>query len=209
MNVDSFFDVFVELDLPGRPTVDLPFSNAINTASIRVMVPVNAQVTLPNTINSVIVSRTGTGAGALLRVRKGTVDLLTPTPINQFGDLQINGGSAADTVILDPSLNGFYFGTIHVFGNGGNDILNGTAFVSPNVNDVILSGGDGNDTLKGGIGNDVLIGGFGVDSTDGEAGTDTALGGQGKIGTPRFGNSAKDLGDLITAEVINEVFSIG
>ena len=384
MKVDSFFDVFPEFN--SRPTVDLPFSNQVNTASIRVMAPVNAQVTLPNTVNSVIVSRTGTGPGALLRVRMGTVDLLTPAPINQFGNLQINGGSAADNVTLDATLNGFYFGTFQILGNGGNDVLNGTAFVAPNLNAVILSGGNGNDTLsggngpdnldggagddvlignagndvldggagddkltgnagndsllggigsdtvnasggmnyiltdtslmgdgsdtlgqieaallttgnldssidasafsgsgtstlnggngndviigsssndiinggagndtlqggggndiinggagndaiagqagddmlfggdgndvisggvgndtlKGGIGNDVLIGGFGVDSIDGEAGNDTALGGQGKIGAPRFGNSLKDLGDLITAEVINEVFA--
>lgn len=176
---------------------DSPFSTAINTASIRIMAPVNVSITLPNTVNSVIVSRTGTGAAAMLRVRKGTVDLLTPALINQFGDLQIDGGGMADTVILDGTLNGFYFGTINVIGNGGNDVLNGSAFVSPNVNAVILSGGAGNDTLTGGngpdnldggpdddvlfgnAGNDVLAGGAGNDRLTGNAGNDQLLGGIG------------------------------
>ena len=83
----------------------------------------------------------------------------------------------------------------------GNDWLDGGADADGMI------GGLGNDTLKGGNGDDLLIGGFGVDSIDGEAGTDLALGGQGKTGASRFGNSAKDVGDLITAEVINELFS--
>ena len=177
MAVDSFFDIFTELAV--RPTVDLPFSNAINTASIRVMTPVSMQVTLPNTVNNVIVSRTGTGPAAMLLVRKGTVNLMTPTPINQFGGLQIIGGSLADTVTLDATLNGFYFGTMQFLGNAGNDVFNGSAFVTLNLNDLIVSGGDGNDTLTGGSGPDNLAGGAGNDMLIGNAGNDVLSGGDG------------------------------
>ena len=40
-----------------------------------------------------------------------------------------------------------------------------------------------------------------------DAGNDKATGGQGKTGSPRNGNSTADLGDVITAEVIDETFA--
>jgi Ca2+-binding RTX toxin-like protein len=170
---------------------DSPFSAAINMASIRVMAAVNMQVTLPNTVNNVIVSRSGTGPAAMLLVRKGTVNLMTSTPINQFGGLQIIGGSMADTVTLDASLNGFYFGTMQFLGNGGNDVFNGSAFVTLNLNDLIVSGGDGNDTLTGGNGPDNLAGGAGDDVLIGNAGNDVLDGGDGN--DKLTGNAGNDL----------------
>ncbi len=86
---------------------------------------------------------------------------------------------------LDATLNGFFFGTMQVLGNGGDDILNGSAFVALNLNDIILSGGDGNDiltgsngpdNLAGGAGNDMLIGNGGNDVLDGGAGDDKLTG---------------------------------
>ena len=186
MDVDSFFPFIGPF-----ATVDLPFSNAINTASIRVMAPVSMQVTLPNTVNNVIVSRSGTGPAAMLIVRKGTVNLMTPTPINQFGGLQIIGGTAADTVTLDATLNGFYFGTMQFLGNGGNDVFNGSAFVVLNLNDLIVSGGDGNDTLTGGNGPDNFAGGAGDDVLIGNAGSDVLDGGDGN--DKLTGNAGNDL----------------
>ena len=38
-------------------------------------------------------------------------------------------------------------------------------------------------------------------------GQDAQNTGQGKTGSPRNGNSAADLGDIITAEVIDETFA--
>lgn len=170
---------------------DSPFSAAINMASIRVMAAVNMQVTLPNTVNNVIVSRTGTGPAAMLLVRKGTVNLMAPTPINQFGGLQIIGGTLADTVTLDATLNGFYFGTMQFLGNGGNDVFNGSAFVTLNLNDLIVSGGDGNDTLTGGNGPDNLAGGAGNDVLIGNAGSDVLDGGDDN--DKLTGNAGNDL----------------
>ena len=102
-----------------------------------------------------------------------------------FGDDTLDGGIGNDGLA----------------GQDGNDLLFGGDGTDT------LIGGSGDDTLKGGLLNDTLIGGFGVDSIDGEGGSDTALGGQGKIGPARFGNSVHDLGDVVVAEVINEVFA--
>ena len=200
---------------------DLPFSNEIGTGSINVFALLNAQVTLPNTVNSVIVSRIGSGNAALLRVRQGTTNLITPTPINQFGDLRIDGGSAADTVFLDPSLNGFFFGTIQVFGNAGNDVLNGSGYVAlskqvtlaggPGNDNLIggngadvLQGNAGNDTLTGNAGNDCLDGGSENDSLIGSAGNDTLEGGSGhdtiKAGGGQDSLSGQDGNDLLLGE---------
>jgi serralysin len=69
----------------------------------------------------------------------------------------IEGGSAADTVIGDPST-----GCPQV----GNDSLDGR-----DGNDTIV-GGPGADTLKGSAGNDRISGGSGQDQIDGGAGSD-------------------------------------
>ena len=109
-----------------------------------------------------------------------------------LGNDTIQGGNGNDTV--DGGL-----GNDALSGQAGDDLLLGS-----DGNDTIL-GGLGNDMLKGGNGNDLLIGGAGIDNIDGEAGKDTALGGKGS--TARGGNSHSDIGDVISAEIINEAFS--
>ncbi|MCX7423245.1 MAG: putative Ig domain-containing protein [Planctomycetia bacterium] len=117
------------------------------------------------------------------------------------GNDSISGGLGND--ILQGGL-----GNDSIDGGAGNDSISGQAgddlLLGSDGNDTIL-GGLGNDTLKGGSGNDLLIGGAGIDNIDGEAGKDTALGGKGS--TARGGNSHSDIGDLISAEIINEAFS--
>jgi Ca2+-binding RTX toxin-like protein len=56
-----------------------------------------------------------------------------------------------------------------IFGQGGNDTLNGLQ------QDDLLDGGVGDDTLDGGDGNDLLAGRAGLDRLEGGAGTDTAV----------------------------------
>ncbi len=85
--------------------------------------------------------------------------------------------------------------------------------------EVLLTGGDhankldvsaftfGSVKLIGGAGNDSLVGGTQNDSMIGEAGNDKGIGGQGKAGSPRNRTSATDLGDAITAEIIDETFA--
>ncbi len=150
----------------------------------------NLVVQLPNSRNTIVVSRTGLGDTALLRVRQGTIDLITPTRIDTVGNLRIEGGNAADDVTFDASLVGFLVGTLQVNGNAGNDRLNATALHVTSVLNALanaaitdmgvsLVGGDGNDTLTGGDGPDVLDGGADNDVLTGNAGNDSLSGGLG------------------------------
>lgn len=97
----------------------------------------------------------------------------------------IAGSGGSDTVDLTALNRGVFVQSvgISVFGEGGNDILNGPLGMPARFN-----GGDGNDTLaasfasdtlEGGTGNDVLDGASGSDILRGEAGNDTLQGGRG------------------------------
>lgn len=128
------------------------------------------------------------------------------------GDDFLRGAKAADSLLGEA-------GNDTLQGGLGNDNLDGGAnddAIAGQEGDDFLFGRDGNDTviggtgrdrLFGGVGDDLLIGGFGADTLDGEAGNDTALGGQGGPGDFRRGRGTADIGDSITAEVIDEAFS--
>ena len=140
--------------------------------------------------NTVTVSRVGNN----LVARRGTTDLITPTPLEDVASLTINGGIAKDTVILDASLNTAgtpatkkFIDQIIINGNAGDDKLDaskitvatfGITFNGGTDNDSAL-GGAGNETLNGGDGNDTLKGGKGNDVINGNAGNDALLGDDG------------------------------
>ena len=140
--------------------------------------------------NTVTVSRVGNN----LVARRGTTDLITPTPLEDVASLTINGGIAKDTVVLDASLNSAgnpathkFTGQIVVNGNAGDDKLDaskitvatfGITYNGGADNDSAL-GGAGNETLNGGDGNDTLKGGKGNDVINGNAGNDALLGDDG------------------------------
>ena len=122
----------------------------------------------------------------------------------------LRGGSGVDKLLGQS-------GNDTLQGGTGNDMLDGglddDALAGQEDDDMLLGGdgkdtllgGAGKDTLKGGNQDDLLIGGTGIDSLDGEGGTDTGLGGQG--GVTRGGTGAKDLGDVITTDIIDELFA--
>lgn len=131
----------------------------------------------------------------------------------------LDGGLGMDTVRGDA-------GADKIFGQAGNDTLQGGIgndvidggigddAIAGQEDDDSLLGGDGNDTiigaagkdtLKGGNNDDLLIGGNGVDSLSGDGGNDRALGGQG--GVARGGTGLKDVGDVLSAEIIDELFA--
>ena len=147
----------------------------------------NPVVTLADTANSVLVLRVGTN----LVVRSGTADLMTPVRLEDVGTLTIVGGSAADSVVIDSSLNSSGTGSANRFsriiafqGNAGDDRLdahNVNAPIAVNFsggdgNDIGIGGG-GNDTLGGDDGRDVLIGGAGNDLINGGSGEEIVIGG--------------------------------
>ena len=144
-----------------------------------------------------------TNAGQSLNFENATGGTAGDSLVGNSADNILNGGANNDTIrggagndLLDGGL-----GNDALAGQAGNDTLLGQAGLDT------LSGGLDNDSLLGGADNDTLIGGFGVDVVNGELGTDRALGGQGKSGTPRLGNGVADLGDAITAEIIDELFA--
>ena len=85
---------------------------------------------------------------------------------------QLSGGVGDDRLeangVADASTDG-----TGLFGDAGNDTLNGAAAGSS------FFGGDGNDTLNGTAGNDRLLGDAGDDSVTAGAGNDTLAGGDG------------------------------
>ncbi len=89
-------------------------------------------------------------------------------------------------------------------GGAGND----TITVSPNIiNNVLLDGGDGRDTLSGGGGNDTLIGGNDNDVLNGGLGDDQIDGGLGVDLTIFVGTSAADILDLVAQLTTAELLS--
>ena len=150
-------------------------------------------------------------ANASFKLTNVSLTGLGSDKLASFEEAVLTGGLGNNK--LDASA--FTLGAVTLSGGAGHDTLLGSSgadsLVGGEGKDTLL-GGLGNDTLKGGLGDDFLIGGFGVDSLDGEGGTDTILGGQGAIGTARFGLGTADVGDvlvvdLLNANIVNEVFS--
>ncbi len=80
------------------------------------------------------------------------------------------GGNDVVTGDFDPQFRNF---GDSLFGNDGNDTLEGTEF------DDELSGGDGNDAIDGHFGNDLMRGDAGDDSLNGGVGNDQLIGDEG------------------------------
>jgi len=93
----------------------------------------------------------GLGTDTLVAV-EATVDLATPTPAWFKGFENLTDGTTAGTAALT--------------GDNNNNVLTGGA------GDNTLTGGGGNDILNGGDGEDTLIGGLGKDTLDGGDGDD-------------------------------------
>ncbi len=142
---------------------------------------------------------------------------VTPVRLDDFGTLTINGGSVADTLILDKSLNSagsiksiLFKGTIVFNGGDGDDVLTSNTITVSTFN-VVFDGGAGNDTasagaelntLLGGDGNDLLTGGAGNDLLNGGAGDDALTGGKGND-TYRFTDAGTAETDTVK-ELSNE-----
>lgn len=134
-----------------------------------------------DTDNTVTVSKVGNN----LVAKRGLVDVITPTSLEDVSTLTIIGGTAKDTVIFDASLNSAgspatkkFTGQIVVNGNGGDDKLDASK-INVATFGIIFDGGSDNDTALGGSGHDSLTGGDGNDSLSGVAGNDLLTGGRG------------------------------
>ena len=113
--------------------------------------------------------------GELHALRADQSDLIAPQALSTFGaDLVINGSAAADSVLLDASLDSI-FQIVRFNAGDGFDQLDAHAM----THGVSMDGGAGRDTFIGGGGDDLFQGGFDNDSADGNGGRDTLLGDAG------------------------------
>lgn len=112
-------------------------------------------------------------------MRRGSTNLMTPTPIANVRTLRLEGGALTDKITLNASLVGFFTGEVIVHGNSGKDVLDARAIVGANSFGVWFVGGDGDDVLYGGDGNDTLEGNSGNDQFVGRLGDDSLVGGDG------------------------------
>jgi Ca2+-binding RTX toxin-like protein len=131
--------------------------------------------------NTVTVSKVGNN----LVAKRGGLDVITPTSLEDVASLTIIGGIAKDTVVLDASLNSAgspatkkFTGQIIVNGNEGDDKLDASKITVATFG-LTFNGGLGADSAVGGSGNDILNGGDGNDTMKGGGGKDTIDGGDG------------------------------
>jgi Ca2+-binding RTX toxin-like protein len=145
-----------------------------------------------------------------------------------LGDDSLTGGNGTDRVIesgnvnftlTNTSLTGLGSDTLSsieqasLTGGSGNNSINASAFT---LGTVILSGGDGNDTLTGGTkndsltggnGNDSLVGGNGNDTLIGSAGNDTLTGGSGNDSF-RFNAKTEGIDNITDFNVANDTILV-
>lgn len=134
-----------------------------------------------DTDNTVTVSKVGNN----LVAKRGQIDVIMPTSLEDVTSLTITGGSAKDTVILDASLNSAgkpatkkFTGQIVVNGNAGDDKLDASK-INVATFGMTFNGGEGHDTALGGAGHESLNGGDGQDLLKGGKGNDSIRGGSG------------------------------
>jgi len=150
------------------------------------------QVFLSTGTTGDIATLTASGATAVFERTNLVGFKINTTNIQQFqvsglgGDDQFTVGNLVGTTVVGVSF----------FGGDGNDLLDGTATLTPiiaggDAGDDTLYGGTGNDDLVGGVGNDVLVGGNGSDILDGSDGNDFLYGGNGNDGL--WGGAGNDV----------------
>jgi len=162
--------------------------------------------------DTILVDRNPSNAAELRAVVNGVV--IGARPEAEVGAIRISGGRGDDTISV--SIPGNTRITTLLFGNSGNDTINGgdgTDTIYGGGGNDTINGGSGGDTLHGGRGGDSLVGGRGHDALWGEAGADTLRGGAGRdsldggAGQDRlFGRQGHDTAKLSPGErlVTNE-----
>jgi Ca2+-binding RTX toxin-like protein len=114
---------------------------------------------------------TQSGSDIVLRRNSLFPVTLTTQGIESFNVINVGSGDGVLNVSNLDVASGVQ--SIQFTGGGGNDRLNATSNVSPNIN---ASGGNGNDNLTGGNGNDSLFGDRGNDVIAGGNGNDLIKG---------------------------------
>ena len=120
---------------------------------------------------------------------------LTNEEIEQF---EINGQGGDDSLTVG-DLTGSAVENVVFSGGDGNDFLNASGTLTP----ITADGGAGDDILIGGAGDDILIGGDGADLLIGGAGNDILIGGDGADFFGFDTGAAFNAGDIGTNQIQN------
>ena len=128
---------------------------------------------LPDGGGEYLVARSASGVALEIRQILLSSSTLITFPLDQLGNLTINGSSSTDRVTLG-TLDG-YTGTIIFNAGAGHDVFDASATAI----DTNVQGGAGNDRFLGGSGIDRFVGGDGSDSASGGGGNDSLIGNSG------------------------------
>jgi Ca2+-binding RTX toxin-like protein len=129
-----------------------------------------------------------------MRVQDGVLEVVG-TPGNDQFVFMISGNQILAYNTIDTpgrltyrSFSRAAISNIEAYGGAGNDVLRAAGSVTENM---LLSGGAGNDYLVGGLGDDILIGGEGNDTLVGGPGNNLLIGGEGRDAL--HGHNGEDL----------------
>jgi Ca2+-binding RTX toxin-like protein len=155
----------------------------------------------------------GDGYDKLNLTDKNDVIFLDDSIVSNIGDIakinsieEIDAGDGDDVIDLT-SLN-FIYNDIILSGGNGNDVLwgnDGNDILNGDIGDDNLQGGKGDDIINGGIGNDLIKGYDGDDKIIGEAGFDVMIGGNGNDQFI-FTDKSDSIGSLINLREIDIIF---
>ena len=194
----AFTGSFTDPDTGDSHTIDWNFGdgNTVSDAGLEVnhAFAATGTFTVTMTVTDEANARTST-----------TVDVTVAASGIQGGVLYVGGTSGLDTIAItkggNVSINGqtsvLTASEIVVYGGDGND----TITVSPStLVTVEIYGGKGDDSITGGSGNDILVGGDGDDVLYGFSGRDLIIGGLGKDGV--YGEVNDDI--LIASNTVHD-----
>lgn len=134
---------------------------------------VSQSLSLPAEGGDYIIAINEAGTAVEIRQTLPSTPTLLSVPLDQLGELTINGSANPDTVMLG-NLDG-YAGPIRFNAGAGDDVFDAS---SAAINTVV-QGGEGNDQFLGGSGSDRFVGGSGSDSANGGDGNDSLIGNGG------------------------------
>jgi len=159
------------------------FTQGVAELLIEDIAPKVAQsFSLPDAGGEYLIARSASAVDLEIRQTLPSPATLFTFPLDQLGNLTINGSTNSDSITLG-DVDG-YGGTIIFSGNGGDDAFDAsttslvTRFHGGSGNDTFL-GGSGDDRFDGGSGADSASGGSGNDSLNGNSGNDTLAGNDG------------------------------
>lgn len=139
------------------------------------------------TFSDIVIGGEGSAQDRLIFTTSGTISASAFNNVSGIEEIVLDNGG--NTLVLTDALVGSAYGDVlKVVGGSGNDVINAVNVVTAGHR-LIVSAGNGDDTITAGAGNDKLSGGAGDDKLGGGVGDNTVSGGSG-IDTAVFTGNA-------------------